>query len=527
MNFDPASQGSLTGVYSAWLEPLHTDDWTVDPSIFTFKLSYHPSQFQTGELATSWEFTDVNTYVVHLRQGVHWQNIAPANGREFVADDVVQHYQRLGGYGTFTADPQSDMTQNTDLVSVTATDKYTVTFKWKTPNPEATTENIQRMMCTQSIECPDAVKQWGDLTDWHHAIGTGPFILTDFVPGASATLVKNPNYWGFDQRYPQNKLPYADSVKYLVIPDNATALAAMRTGKIDCIENLALTDSQNIKKTNPEMVQFSTVMGACETLEPRNDYAPYKDIKVREALQMSLDLSAIAKQYFLGTADPYPQTLTSSYLTGWSYPYQDWPQDLKDQYAYNPTAAKKLLADAGFPNGFTTVCVADASAGSDLLQVVQSYFAAVGVTMTIQPMDAPSWTALVVGTKKNTALAFREGAGTLGNINTPIKLLQRDMTGYAGNFSRVSDATFDTFYPAAMAATSIDQVKQIVHNANDYVARNHFAIAMVQPSTFGFTQPWFKGYIGQYGAESAGSAYLSNYLSRFWVDQPLKKSLGH
>jgi len=53
------------------------------------------------------------------------------------------------------------------------------------------------------------------------------------------------------------------------------------------------------------------------------------------------------------------------------------------------------------------------------------------------------------------------------------------------------------------------------------------SISMVQPNTFGFTQPWFKGYIGQYGAESAGSAYLSNYLSRFWVDQPLKKSLGH
>ena len=60
---------------------------------------------------------------------------------------------------------------------------------------------------------PEAVKQWGNLNDWHHAIGTGPFILTDFVAGSSATMVKNPNYWGYDERYPQNKLPYIDTTQ--------------------------------------------------------------------------------------------------------------------------------------------------------------------------------------------------------------------------------------------------------------------------------------------------------------------------
>jgi len=65
--------------------------------------------------------------------------------------------------------------------------------------------------------------------------------------------------------------------------------------------------------------------------------------------QQALDLPTIAKTYYGGTADPYPVSLTSKYLTGYGFPYDQWPQDLKDQYAYNPTAAKKLLADAGFP----------------------------------------------------------------------------------------------------------------------------------------------------------------------------------
>jgi ABC-type transport system substrate-binding protein len=301
----------------------------------------------------------------------------------------------------------------------------------------------------------------------------------------------------------------------------------MRTGKIDCVEGLSLTDAQSVLKTNPEMVEFFTVMNACETLEPRNDVKPFSDINVRKAMQMALDLPTIAKSFFLGTADPYPQTLTSSYEVGWSWPYQEWPQALKDEYAYNPTAAKQLLANAGYPNGFKTDIVADSAGSIDLLQIVKSYFAAVGIDMDIRTMDTASWTTFVVAKKQQDQMAYREGSGTLGNINSPIRLVQRDMTGFQGNFSHVSDPVFDTFYPQALAATSIDQVHQVVTNANMRVAEQHFVISMVQPKTFGFTQPWFKGYTGQYGAETSGSAYLALYLARFWIDENIKKSLGH
>jgi peptide/nickel transport system substrate-binding protein len=81
-------------------------------------------------------------------------------------------------------------------------------------------ETLHSVGGAQCLENPDAVKKWGDVSDWHHAIGTGPFILKDFVSNRSAALVKNPNYWGYDERYPQNKLPYVDRVKYLIIPDN-------------------------------------------------------------------------------------------------------------------------------------------------------------------------------------------------------------------------------------------------------------------------------------------------------------------
>ena len=326
----------------------------------------------------------------------------------------------------------------TNVTSVTATDKYTVVFKWKIANPEYILESIEALGGGTNIEAREAVQQWGNLNDWHHAIGTAAFMLQDFVDGSSATLVKNPSYWGYDERYPQNQLPYVDKITYLIIPDNATAIAAFRTGKIDIIDGISLQNAQSVAKTNPEVIQITVPGGTGETIDPRNDRTPFTDIRVREALQMSLNLPDIANSFYQGTAQPYPQSLTSSNQVGWAWPYQQWPADLQAQYAYNPTQAKLLLAQAGFPNGFTTDVVADNTGNMDLLQIIQSYFAAINVTLTIQTMDAASWTSYVVVGKKQDALAYRSGAGTLGNINTPIKMLQRDMNGFAGNFSHVT-----------------------------------------------------------------------------------------
>jgi peptide/nickel transport system substrate-binding protein len=94
VNFDPYFLEGLTGIFGAWMERLVSDDWTMDPAIWDYKLAWHPSQYQKGHLAESWEFPDPTTQVIHLRKGIHWQDIPPSNGREFTADDVVFHYNR-------------------------------------------------------------------------------------------------------------------------------------------------------------------------------------------------------------------------------------------------------------------------------------------------------------------------------------------------------------------------------------------------------------------------------------------------
>ena len=120
-----------------------------------------------------------------------------------------------------------------NLTSITAPDKYTVVFTFnQNESEEACCELLQGGGDILNFESPLAVQAYGNVNDWHHAIGTGPFILTDFVDGTAATLVKNPNYWGYDERYPQNQLPYVSGLKVLIIPSQPTALAAVRAGKM-------------------------------------------------------------------------------------------------------------------------------------------------------------------------------------------------------------------------------------------------------------------------------------------------------
>ena len=191
----------------------------------------------------------------------------------------------------------------------------------------------------------------------------------------------------------------------------------------------------------------------------------------------------MAQTYYHGTVDTIPQTLTLSTMgDGWGDPYPNWPTDVQAQYAYNPTLAKSLLAQAGYPNGFTTNCVANNTSDLDLMRIFINNLAAINITVNVTLMDNTSSSTYCISNKKATAMTFCDGM-PYGNTYSPIMQLQLFMTGYSGNYSLISDPTFDAFYPAAIAATDITTIKQIVAQANLYVAEQHFAVSHL------FTEP--------------------------------------
>jgi peptide/nickel transport system substrate-binding protein len=258
------------------------------------------------------------------------------------------------------------------------------------------------------------------------------------------------------------------------------------------------------------------------------DVKPFSDIKVRQAMQQAIDLPTIAATYYGGTCPPYPSGMTSMYMTGWTLPYTQWPQVLKDQYAYDPTSAKKLLADAGYPSGFTTNVVASNGADLDLLQIVKSYFAAVGINMSITTMDPAAWSTFVRA-HKHDQLCY--GGNSAGFTFPPFSGFRRWLTGYAFSWANVSDPTWDAMRTQAIAATtSIADAQKIVVKANQYMAEQHWSISLLTPNFFALYQPWLKGYSGQVFSISAGGGigplYFGFYTSRFWIDTNLKKSMG-
>jgi len=382
------------------------ENWTLDRNSYPFNADFVPMKYFTGQLAESWEMKDPTTMVIHVRQGVHWQNKAPVNGREFVASDVEAHFKRILGPG---ASPH--VTGLLSLLgSVTATDKYTLNVTFKQPGPSPLAQFMDQIP-TNCIEAPEYVAlappstpggpgggggppgpggppiagAGGPLQDWHNVVGTGAWIISDVVSGSSETLVKNPDYWGYDERYPKNKLPYTDSLKAIVIPDVSTALAALRTGKIDFIGNggggssiLTWQQAGTLFKSNPELQQASVPVGG-GGITMRVDKAPFTDIRVRQALNMAVNRPLIAQGYFGGTEEPVPAGMLIPDYVGYAYPYSEWSQDLKDVYSFNIGKARSLMTDAGYPNGFKTDCIAASNSDTNLLQVLKAQFADIGV----------------------------------------------------------------------------------------------------------------------------------------------------
>ena len=520
-NWDPY-QGTYGVVAPTGLQTLWQANYTVDPSIWdTSAMGFNWPQYCTGLLAANYTMPNSYTFVVSLRQDVYYWNKAPANGRQFVASDVVYHWNRclgLGGGFTTPAPFFATSTSYKPLLSVVANDKFTVTFNFQPgTNPLSIMLLMQGSGTTsldKSYECPEAVALYGNLNDWHNALGTGPYIPTDFVDGSSLTQTANPNYYEHDLRYPQDQLPYITTRKTLIIASDVTAEAAMRVGKIDAYAAMPVQDALNMQKTNPSIVVKLGYPNNELTLDPRVDTAPYNDIRVRTAMQHAINIPLIASTLYQGYAVALPAGLASNQCVAYPYyPYSDWPQSLKDEYAYNPTLAKQMLADAGFPNGFSTNCILENDANQDLHLVVQSELAAIGIKESFTILDKASWTAYVITSHKHDALTARS-TGNTGEMVSPFTLFALYTVGHPANTMMVNDPKIQFWYNDSLNAQSVDQVNQDFNAYLQYFPTMHYAISLVEPRTFNMVQPWVGG--------NPGVGVTGQDVNACWLNESLK-----
>jgi len=506
--FDPYFPWGAGAVHYYWYEHLLTWDWTLDRDVWPFKTAWATSDYFRGMLAESWEWPDPQTMVIKLRQGIYWQNKAPVNGREFTAEDVVYHYDRVFGTGNGFTTPNPVISMwGAAIVKAVAIDKYTVEVKFNTSSPFINASAITDTSPLNIIECPEAVKT--DITDWKNSVGTGAWQLTDFMTGSSMTLVKNPNYWGHDERYPENKLPYADSFKLICIPDVQTAVSAMRTGKVEYIDSLAWQQADSLAKTNPDLKSSQTPQQGY-ALNMRCDTAPFTDINVRKALQMSVDRQSIADNYYGGTVDGTPVGLISTLYKGWHTPFAEWPVELQGEYTYNPEKARQLLADAGYPDGFKTNVIAGSADDSQLLQLIKAEFMDIGVDMEIKVMDSTAADAFIRAKKHDQMTAANWVA-----FPKPPQICLNDLRStQARNSTQNNDSVYDGLVAKVSESKDIPAAQKAVIAADMYALSKHWGVVILPQNTYTVWAPYIKGYLG----ENIGWNQ-DLFWSRIWIDK--------
>ena len=514
----------FTGV----LEKLGTADWGIDRAEWDFTGLRTPLFAMTGQLAESWSQPDPLTYIVKVRQGVHWHNKPPMNGRELTADDIVFNYHRLMGLGSGFTEPTTftQALKSLSFESITATDESTVVFKLKQPHLNALAAILDDWIAY--MYPPEVIKQYGDATDWKNLVGTGPFMLTDVVEGSSMTFIKNPDYWGTDEKYPENRLPYIDEIRVLIMPEVATYLAALRSGKIDYVGsglgNIQTIDqAESIERTNPE-IELRAIFSV--SLAPTGlnvNNPPFDDIRVRKAMQMAINLEEINQAYFKGKADTTPHGLMGDGGIGYHIPFDQWPEELKNVFSYDPEGAEALLDAAGYPRGadgirFKTVYSHIERYDLNLTELFASYWRKIGVDVEIRVLPLAEF----IAKRKDHDFEMMSHEAAYGSLSDPL-VGRRFLSHTEYNTAAVHDPDYEALFETAAAATTIEEQQKLVIAMDMYAIERHWTVWGPIAPRFEATQPWLKGYNGEFRLGSAPKNWL---FSRLWIDQDLKAATG-
>ena len=223
------------------------------------------------DLAESWEIPNNVTYIFHLREGVKFHN-----GREVVADDVKYSLERV--LDPSTASPGRSYISS--IKDIEVMDTYTVKITLNAPLASLldalTSNNI-------SIVPKEAVEEYGNLQ--RVAVGTGPYMLKEWVADNSMTLVKNPDYF-------VQGMPVTDSIVFKVIPEEASLYAGVRSGNLDMA---TINDGATIRqaKTDKNVVVMSKPGMNVRVFSFNNKKPPFDDVRVRQAVALALDRTEI------------------------------------------------------------------------------------------------------------------------------------------------------------------------------------------------------------------------------------------
>ncbi|WP_245153548.1 ABC transporter substrate-binding protein [Allopusillimonas ginsengisoli] len=413
-------------------------------------------------LATSWKNVDDTTWEFTLRPDVKF-----SNGEAFTSQDVIFTFCRMVNNEQSIAGSFESIVKK--LADVQAVDAHTLRITTRAPYPLLPNDLTRASILwsgivdhgpiTFDLENKCGVKgEWPKVEAFNNgknAIGTGPYTLKSYVKGAHIALTRNENYWG--------EKPEWRDVIFTPVPNAGPRLTGLLAGDFDVIESPAARDVPRIKNTpgfeyvvTPSVrvvfFQFDVERNPSPGVKAADGSNPLQDVRVRRAISMAIDRKTIVERIMDGLATPANQ-----FLIDGLYGTLPNPPELK----YDPQEAKRLLAEAGYPDGFEL----KVSSTNDryindgqITQAVAQYLSRVGIKASVDAM-----TRAIYFPKR----AKREFSFAMGGWSSEVasSFPQYWITSYApelglgtSNYGRYSNPELDKFFREA--AVTMDPAKR-------------------------------------------------------------------
>ncbi len=376
-------------------------DRSVNLHAFDFLVENHNGTLQPG-LAKSWRLIDPTTWEFGLREGVRWHD-----GRPFTADDAIFSYRRApdvpGSSSSFGGYLR-------EIAGMEAPEPHRLVIRTHGPAP-LTPLNLASV----SIVARHAVEGTtsADFNSGKAAIGTGPYRFVSYRPGDRIVFRRNEEYWG--------GRPAWAEVTIRLIPNAAARTAALLSGDVDAIERVSVADVDNIRRRQ-DVELFAhpglRVLLLCPNASPEpNPFVqaadgsslarnPLSDGRVRRALSLALDRRGLSERLLQGQAVPAGQWMPEG-----SFGYEpSLPAPAAD-----PEGARRLLAEAGLPDGFRLALHVPSDRyirGAETAQAVAQAWTRIGVRTSVENMPWATFSGRAAGGQfAMSVLAWGNGTG--------------------------------------------------------------------------------------------------------------------
>jgi len=452
------------------------------------------------ELAERWEVSNGGrTVTFHLRKGVKFANLPPVSGRELTAADVkwtAEYYTRSGEFKDKKLPESRRLFMYQGLDKVETQGPYTVQFHFTEPFapflPYAASD-LNPIVAREIFEAEGSHKDG--------IIGTGPFQRDAQAsqPGTRWVFKKNASYW-------EEGKPYLDEIRWIVILDDAAALPAFQTKQLDVMYNLPPDQANEIRRANPaaQVSKYLQPHAANLRVSQAPGTVTARDVRVGRAISLGLDRDEINKVFAGGEGTWALAGAMSGLFT---------EAEAKQLYKYDPEAAKRLLVEAGYPNGVTLELPTDTSRSQSeitLYQLMQAQLKKVGVTVDWKPMDQ------ALQRQKRIAGDFGLDATTgvlpLEADNDSILYAEYHSSLHRStNYSKVNDPELDRILEAGRREMDPEKRRELLRDAVRRIADRVYMVGLVYTPKHDTVQPYVKGYYPHF---SDRGSHLFSWLQK-------------